>query len=97
MNHAVPLLVGLTIGAGAVGGGWAWRTYRVEPAPLPPPTIELHRTVSWFMVHPDERRTALVQCHDDPGHTDPDCVNAEQAKLKADAEAYLAKAREAFK
>lgn len=96
MNYSSPWLVGLTLGLGALGGGWAWRSYKSEPPP-PPPTIEFHRTVTWFMAHPDERLIVLTRCNDNPGSPNAECVNADYARLQADAEDYIARVREKLK
>lgn len=95
MNRAL-YLIGLTIGLGAIGGGAAWRYYQPEPAvPSTPPTVEFRRTVTWFIDHTEERKVKLRLCQDDPGHSDPDCVNAEHARMRLSGEDYLAKTKAA--
>ncbi|MBV9783941.1 MAG: EexN family lipoprotein [Acidisphaera sp.] len=44
-------------------------------------------TVSWYIGHLQEMMKELDQCRDDPGdaRNDPNCINAEEAKMKNDA------------
>ena len=54
---------------------------------LPGQPIPGHRhTVSWYIGHLREMSQVLDQCRDDPGdaRNDPNCINAEAAKMKND-------------
>lgn len=43
------------------------------------------KSVQYYLEHPEERKTLVAQCKNDPGkyRDDPDCINAETADFRS--------------
>jgi hypothetical protein len=76
------LIVGLVCAVAGVGSVVAISVYHPWQA----------RTVDWFVEHPAEMMTKISACRNNPGvgRNDPECINSEEAKWKADLRASIA-------